>query len=279
MSVFPTCNYRRHCTDPFIHLAMHCPSDYSGINPHKDVSVTRMDLALIRFSGRKFPWKEKVSVNSKSQQFLVDSWVARTPMLRDLAEQESLFLAPDRWPEEVEKQFSRYPIPTPFELANLAFYGRELKTKLKSHHVVFLLAYASGVSTEYMAKLFMLNEASVIDYMRQGVRSLLESKRFVLWCMHLDITKLRTLSLSKYNINKGILHKLHFRRKVIDNPFMYPEEFFSFITESPNVLTLCRSGVIRKKTLRVNPPFRIGHKLLQDSHDEKINKDGATLSP
>jgi len=279
MSLFPLCKFRAACSDPLIHLAMHCPSEFSGINPVKDVSVTRMDNALIRFSHRKFPWKETGAVHSKSKQFLVDSWVAETPLLRQLAEEETLFLAPDRWPEEVEKQFNRYPIPTPFELANLDFVGRELKGKSKSHHVLFLRAYAFGVPIKFMANLFMLNEASVVDYMRQGAKSLLESRKFVLWCMHLDISKLKSLSLSKYNIDKGILHKLKFRSKVIENPFMYPEEFFSFLTESPNVLTLCRSGVIRKKTLRVSPPFRIGHRLLQENNDKTTSQDGPSISP
>ena len=203
MSLFPMCKYRSSCSDPLIHLAMHCPSEFSGINPLKDISIACMDKSLIRFSDK---------------------------------------------------------------LANLAFTGLELRNKLKSHHVLFLRAYAFGVSIEYLANLFMLNDASVIDYMRQGVKSLLESKKFVLWCMHLDISKLKSLSLSKHNIDKGILHKLKFRAKVLENPCLYPEEFFSFLTESPNVLTLCRSGVIRKKTLRVSPPFRIGHTLLQDDH-------------
>ena len=266
MSLFPMCKYRSSCSDPLIHLAMHCPSEFSGINPLKDISIACMDKSLIRFSDKKFPWKETVTTHSKAKQFLIDSCVAATPLIRELATQESLFLAPNRWPEDVENQFSRYPIPTPFELANLAFTGLELRNKLKSHHVLFLRAYAFGVSIEYLANLFMLNDASVIDYMRQGVKSLLESKKFVLWCMHLDISKLKSLSLSKHNIDKGILHKLKFRAKVLENPCLYPEEFFSFLTESPNVLTLCRSGVIRKKTLRVSPPFRIGHTLLQDDH-------------
>jgi len=270
MSLFPSCKYRNHCSDPLIHLAMHCPSKYTAVNPVKDVSPDSIDRALIRFTPDpdKFIWKQIKTRKHAATQFLIDSWIAETQMLRILAQEESLFLSPDRWPHEVEQSFGRNPLPTPFELANLVFYGRELKRKANSHDVVFLRAYAFGVSLEYMANLFMVNEASIIEFMCRGVKALLDSKKFLLWCMHIDFSQLRSLSLSEHDLNKGILQKLKYRKKIFDSPLLYPDEFFSFITDSPIMLNLCRSGVIKKKSLRVAPPFRVGHRILQDDAEE-----------
>lgn len=278
MSLFPMCNFRSTCSDPLIHLAMHCPSDYTSLSPVKDVSIDSIDRALIKFSYKSFPWKRIKTQKRASTQFLIDSWVAETQMLRALAEQQSLFLAPDKWPQEVERAFGRNPLPTPFELANLVFYGRDLKRKANSHDVVFLRAYSFGVSLEYMASLFMVNEASIIEFMCRAVKTLLESKRFLLWCMHIDLDRFRSLSLSEHDLDKGILYKIKYRKKVFDDPLLYPEEFFSFLTDSPIMLNLCRSGVIRRKSLRVSPPFRVGHKILQDEKDEKREKNGETPS-
>ncbi len=278
MAMFPKCLFRGCCSDPLIHLAIHCPSTYYSVSPTQDLTEDSIDRALIKIGYKNLPWKQILTKKKDSTQFLIDCWVAETPMLKALAEEETLFFAPDRWPYEVEKAFGRTPIPSPFELANARFNGRKLKNKLKSHDVVFLRAYSFGVSIDYIAKLFMLNEASVIDFMVRAVKDLLDSKRFLLWCMHLDFERLRSLSLAEHKLDQGILHKLKHRKKVFDEPFLYPEEFFDFITDSPVMLNLCKSGILKKQSLRVKPPFRVGHRILQEQNEEKIDKNGPTCS-
>ena len=278
MAMFPKCIFRDCCSDPLIHLAIHCPSKYYSISPTKDLTEDSLDRALIKFSYKKFKWKEIRTKKRDATQFLIDCWVAETPMLKALAEEENLFLAPDRWPHEVDKVFGRIPIPSPFELANARFNGRKLKNKLKSHDVVFLRAYAFGVSIDYLCQLFMVNEASVIEFMTRAVKDLLKSKSFLLWCMHLDFDRLRSVSLTDHKLDQGILHKLKHRKRVFDEPFLYPEEFFDFITDSPVMLNLCKSGILKKQSLRVQPPFRVGHKILQEQDEEKIDKNGPTCS-
>lgn len=277
---FPCCDYRRDCYDPILHLALHCPSDCNEMDYFRDVTLNGLDTALMRASGRKYPWRTSEPIPSRKKRrgsaFLVGRWVEETPMLYAMAQQETLFIAPDRWPREVEKSFGRYPMPTPFEVANATFSLLCIPAVFRSHEVVAFRAYSFGLPLDYIASCLHLNEPSVLGLILRALKLLLKEKRFILWCMHIDLTRVRKISAAHHGLNTGILDKLRYTRKLFDAPERHPEELFSFLTDSPLMLNLCRSGLITKKSLRVDPPFRVGHRVLQDDYEAETSKNGST---
>lgn len=168
-------------------------------------------------------------------------WVDATPLLEKWLNSGNAFVAPARWPKDVEHAFSPLDVPTPWEFANAI--PPKSASPYRTDGIRLLVAYACGMSLMDLAAVLGVTTSHIVKVMLGGVEDLKRITGFVLWASNVDFNK----SAFSIILPRSLLFRIDAQRKLTENPLACDEEDISFLVASPLFMSAVKSGSVVKR--------------------------------